>query len=658
MRPVATSPFGVALAFRLVNAFASRAFFQPDEYWQSLEVAHAWVFGYGYKTWEWRSTVTSASSEWTALLNDGGRGGIRSPSSVVPTACVFKLLRMLDLDSKGEWLVVTPRILQAVFAASADVAVTSLAETVLGPEYGNAALVVSLTSFFNFFTSTRTFSNSTETVLTAWALAHWPWESYSPRRTPTKDARDENKDSLEGARLASLGISLAFAAVATVIRPSNAIIWLILGTRLLLASSSRRRAHLIVLASLVSLVAIGSSVEIDTWFYGTLTFTPLRFLATNVFNSISLFYGQSPWHFYLFQAIPLLLLTQLAFFVDGVRKSWHSVIEPPPRHPRAIKELGVTVAGTVAGYSVLSHKEWRFLHPILPILHLFVAASLVSSHRSHTAPFRTSTRTTRLLAIAQHPFERLARRCRINLAHFAILVVSLVPAAYLASFHQRGQTDVVLWLRDELRWQRRGNRTSRIESVGFAMPCHSTPWQSHLHAEDFDRRGKLWFITCEPPISGQPQDVYLDQSDHFYESPSTYFLSRFPRSVDPTFPPSLVSSSPDPFIPVPSTPSKPARSTSTIDKARRRLVEDRFDLGWTYSAWPSHLVVFEHLLDRPCRPGERCVDVRDLLCRVMGYRVEKKFWNGIRGWHEDERRSGGVVVLAWYDSLEEKGVAG
>lgn len=105
MRPVATSPFGVALAFRLVNAFASRAFFQPDEYWQSLEVAHAWVFGYGYKTWEWRSTVTSASSEWTALLNDGGRGGIRSPLSVVPTACVFKLLRMLDLDSKGEWLV-------------------------------------------------------------------------------------------------------------------------------------------------------------------------------------------------------------------------------------------------------------------------------------------------------------------------------------------------------------------------------------------------------------------------------------------------------------------------------------------------------------------------------------------------------------------------
>ena len=28
---------------------ASRTFFQPDEYWQSLEIAHRWVFGYGYR---------------------------------------------------------------------------------------------------------------------------------------------------------------------------------------------------------------------------------------------------------------------------------------------------------------------------------------------------------------------------------------------------------------------------------------------------------------------------------------------------------------------------------------------------------------------------------------------------------------------------------
>jgi phosphatidylinositol glycan class B len=41
-------------AFRSLNTLLCRTFFQPDEYWQTLEVAHQLVFGYGYLTWEWR----------------------------------------------------------------------------------------------------------------------------------------------------------------------------------------------------------------------------------------------------------------------------------------------------------------------------------------------------------------------------------------------------------------------------------------------------------------------------------------------------------------------------------------------------------------------------------------------------------------------------
>lgn len=41
-------------AVRIAAALATaQTFFQPDEYWQSLEIAHNIVFGYGYKTWEW-----------------------------------------------------------------------------------------------------------------------------------------------------------------------------------------------------------------------------------------------------------------------------------------------------------------------------------------------------------------------------------------------------------------------------------------------------------------------------------------------------------------------------------------------------------------------------------------------------------------------------
>lgn len=43
----------ISVAVRILQAVATQTFFQPDEYFQSLEVAHRAVFGYGHLTWEW-----------------------------------------------------------------------------------------------------------------------------------------------------------------------------------------------------------------------------------------------------------------------------------------------------------------------------------------------------------------------------------------------------------------------------------------------------------------------------------------------------------------------------------------------------------------------------------------------------------------------------
>ena len=43
----------IAIAVRVTQALLTQTFFQPDEYFQSLEVAHHAVFGYGQLTWEW-----------------------------------------------------------------------------------------------------------------------------------------------------------------------------------------------------------------------------------------------------------------------------------------------------------------------------------------------------------------------------------------------------------------------------------------------------------------------------------------------------------------------------------------------------------------------------------------------------------------------------
>jgi len=43
----------LAITIRVLLALCTRTFFQPDEYFQSLEPAHHLVFGYGHLTWEW-----------------------------------------------------------------------------------------------------------------------------------------------------------------------------------------------------------------------------------------------------------------------------------------------------------------------------------------------------------------------------------------------------------------------------------------------------------------------------------------------------------------------------------------------------------------------------------------------------------------------------
>lgn len=59
-----------------------RSYFAPDEYWQSVEIAHKMVFGYGYETWEW--TIPTP---------------IRSTLHPLIYAIPYKLLQFLSLDT-------------------------------------------------------------------------------------------------------------------------------------------------------------------------------------------------------------------------------------------------------------------------------------------------------------------------------------------------------------------------------------------------------------------------------------------------------------------------------------------------------------------------------------------------------------------------------
>lgn len=71
----------IAFAVRIGIALATCTFFQPDEYYQSLEVAHHLVFGYGQLTWEWLTPKPIRSIVYPAL-----------------NAPIYWLLKVLSLD--------------------------------------------------------------------------------------------------------------------------------------------------------------------------------------------------------------------------------------------------------------------------------------------------------------------------------------------------------------------------------------------------------------------------------------------------------------------------------------------------------------------------------------------------------------------------------
>lgn len=177
-------------------------------------------------------------------------------------------------------------------------------------------------------------------------------------------------------------------------------------------------------------------------------------------SPISTFYGRSPWHYYLTQAIPVICNVTSPFLLSG---TWLGLRNGTPPFRRLI----FLILWTIFVYSLAAHKEWRFIHPLLPVMHVIASKPIVDANANthHSALyFRTWRKIT-------------------------VMILAVVP--YLLFIQSRAQISVMHHLRsipiDELR------------SVGYLMPCHSTPWQSHLHRPQLTEHSH-WALGCEPPI--------------------------------------------------------------------------------------------------------------------------------------------------------------
>ena len=69
----------------------------------------------------------------------------------------------------------SPRLMQALFAAVGDLFLYKLSARLAGHKAARWTLLCQLTSWFTFYTYTRTLTNSIEAILTTVALYYFPW---------------------------------------------------------------------------------------------------------------------------------------------------------------------------------------------------------------------------------------------------------------------------------------------------------------------------------------------------------------------------------------------------------------------------------------------------------------------------------------------------
>lgn len=334
-----------------------------------------------------------------------------------------------------------------------------------------------------------------------------------------------------------------------------------------------------------SVVVVGSLVS-DRLYYGVWTFPPLTFLYFNIAQSLAVFYGKNRADYYLTEALPLLLTTALPFAIVGIWQSLRAPHGGDATARRILARLSWTSLFMTAVLSLISHKEVRFLYPILPFLHVVAAQPLAAFVPSHAA---------------------VSRRAIV----LCLLVANIILAGYASQVHQRGVIDVLAYLRHKhetrnaLSTISHSAATRTNTTVGFLMPCHSTPWRSHLIYPEIT----AWALTCEPPI-GVPlaeRSTYLDEADEFYMQPGPVaWLKANMEDVETI---------------------QDGGSRSGQHWMRQ---DPRFKRSYRRE-WPQNLVFFEHL---EALLGEHLAGTRYTEC-----------WRGFNShFHDDARRTGDVIV--------------
>jgi phosphatidylinositol glycan class B len=412
--------FLLLIAWRVSSVFIVQTSHVPDEYWQSLEVAHKLAFNYGYLTWEWHI-------------------GIRNYLYPFLISIFYWLTNILQVDYDFI-LIFFPRIFQALLSAYSEYRFYIWT----GSKFALFNLCI---NWYWYYCATRTIINSFETCLTIIALSIYPWKKNSANSK-----------------------YLWIVSFLCFMRPTAAIIWLPLCLYHLV-----KNKHVFSKYLFIGLSCLILSILVDVLCYGKIILTPLEFFKLNVVKNISVHYGKMHLLWYFTSALPVILGLHYALLPLAIFKIYKNYIY---LHKSLI--LTFVAIWSISIYSLIAHKEFRFILPLLPMF---------------------------IYIINENVLSQKIVESKKKLWIFLLIISNIVPGFYFSVLHQRGALKVMEYLRNEIQT----NNTSEVDIL-FLTVCHSTPYYSHLH-----KNVSMRSLTCEPNLKNIKN--YYDESDEFFMNP-------------------------------------------------------------------------------------------------------------------------------------------
>ena len=466
--------------YRLLTAFIVHSFFDPDEYWQSMEVAHKISFGYGHLTWEWEQQI-------------------RSYIHPLIFSLLYSFLKITGLDSPWmvQWL---PRLFQALILSLQDFGVYLLSlrlfPSVNGKKIAFVALLFEMALWFNGYCGVRTYSNCMETCSIIIGLLFWPFPdrtilSFRPFSVKVLSLRPVCTDR-------HTIIALFFAGLSVAIRPTAAIFWIIMTISLLTSVSSKylSKIRFLCITICMGIFWILILIGIDWIMYGEFVFVPWNFVKFNVLRGVGSYYGTHPFHWYITNALPVVLFTTLPVFIYGCYKIFRAQFQLKDSNPELIEpnfagELMYACFSYITIFSVLGHKEFRFLYPLVPLMMIICGYGSFS--------FITS--------------KKFLSPSLKRLIILGLLFANIPMFLYFSQYHQVGNISALEHIQND----------EDVSSVYFLIPCHQSPLYSFVH-----RNITLKFPDCSPPVGKNSSLIgYRTENSEFLKDPLSFVETMF-----------------------------------------------------------------------------------------------------------------------------------